>query len=129
MTAVVRAGAGRVLPLPGRTATELVSGAEGGYPVTVRRVCIPPEEAGPPRAGRGPHRHTGCTEVIAVQAGTGEFTAGTESWPVGPGDVIAVSPGDPHLTRNTGPGDLILLCFFPVPDLAAVTTEAGGPAR
>lgn len=127
MTAVIPAGAGRVLALPGRTATELVSGVEGDYPVTVRRVSIPPEGAGPGRAGRGPHRHAGCTEVIVVQAGTGEFTAGTDSWPVGPGDVIVVSPGDPHLTRNTGPGELVMLCFFPVPDLAAVTTEAGGP--
>jgi quercetin dioxygenase-like cupin family protein len=129
MTAVIWAGAGRVLRLPGRTATELVSGAEGGYPVTVRRVSIPAQNAEPAAARRSPHRHAGCTEVIAVLAGTGEFTAGTDSWPVGPGDVIVVSPGEPHLTRNTGPGELVTLCFFPVPDLAAVTTEAGGPSR
>jgi mannose-6-phosphate isomerase-like protein (cupin superfamily) len=135
MTAVIRAGAGRVLPLPGRTATELVSGAEGGYPVTVRRVSIPPGDAGlagharPAGPRRAPHRHADCTEVIVVLAGTGEFTAGTDSEPVGPGDVIVVSPGEPHLTRNTGTGELVTLCFFPVPDLAAVTTEAGGPPR
>ena len=129
MTAVIPAGTGRVLRLPGRTATELVSGAEGGYPVTVRRVSIPAEDAGPGAAHRGPHRHVGCTEVIVVQAGTGEFTAGMESWPVGAGDVIVVSPEEPHLTRNTGPGELVMLCFFPVPDLAAVTTEPGGPPQ
>ena len=129
MTAVIRAGAGRVLPLPGRTATELVSGAEGAYQVTVRRVSIPPADAGPGAVRRGPHRHAGCTEVIAVQAGNGEFTAGRDSWPVGPGDVIVVSPGEPHLTRNTGPGELVMLCVFPVPDLAAGTTEAGQPPR
>jgi quercetin dioxygenase-like cupin family protein len=129
VTAVISAGAGRVLPLPGRTATELVSGVEGGYPVTVRRVSIPPEDTGRAAARRGPHRHAGCTEVIVVLAGTGEFTAGSASWPVGPGDVIVVSPGEPHLTRNTGRGELVSLCFFPVPDLAAVTTEAGGPPR
>jgi hypothetical protein len=43
--------------------------------------------------------------------------------------VIVVSPGEPHLTRNTGPDELVSLCFFAVPDLAAVTTEAGGPPR
>lgn len=135
MTAVIPAGAGRVLPLPGRTATELVSGAEGGYPVTVRRVSIPPGTpglsgtTGPSATSRGPHRHEGCTEVIAILAGTGEFTAGSRSWPVGPGDLIVVSPGEPHLTRNTGPDELVSLCFFAVPDLAAVTTEAGGPSR
>lgn len=131
MTAVIRAGGGRQLALPGRTATELVSGTEGGYPVTVRRVSIPPERAaaGSGAARRGPHRHVGCTEVIVVLAGTGEFTAGTASWPVGPGDVIVVSPGEPHLTQNTGPEELVSLCFFPVTDLAAVTTEAGGAPR
>lgn len=129
MTAVIPAGAGRRLALPGRTAIELVSGAEGGYPVTVRQVSIPPEgeAARPGVARRGPHRHTDCTEVIVVLAGAGEFTAGPTTWSVGPGDVIVVSPGEPHLTRNTGPGELVSLCFFPVPDLAAVTTEVAGP--
>ena len=47
---------------------------------------------------------------------------------MGPGDVIVVSPGEPHQTRNTGPGELVSLCFFPVPDLAAVTTELPGEA-
>jgi mannose-6-phosphate isomerase-like protein (cupin superfamily) len=129
MTSVIPAGAGRVLPLPGRTAIELVSGAEGGYPVTVRRVSIPAGTVGSSATGRGPHRHEGCTEVIAILAGTGEFTAGSGSWPVGPGDLVVVSPGEPHLTRNTGPDELVSLCFFAVPDLAAVTTEAGGPSR
>ena len=35
MTDVIAAGGGRVLALPGRSAVELVSGAEGGYDVTV----------------------------------------------------------------------------------------------
>ena len=48
---------------------------------------------------------------------------------VHPGDVVVVSPGQPHRTRNTGSADLVSLCFFPVPDLAAVTTELPGPAR
>jgi mannose-6-phosphate isomerase-like protein (cupin superfamily) len=139
MTAVIRAGEGRRLSLPGRTSIELVSAAEGGYGVTVRRVTIPPEtghtsqpppghQAGPP-PGRGPHRHQGCEEVILIVDGTGEFVAGGSVSPVGPGDVVVVSPGEPHYTRNTGSGDLVSLCFFPVPDLAAVSTEQPGPAR
>lgn len=120
MTAVVRAGGGRQLSLPGRTAAELVSDAEGGYAVTVRRVTIPPEGSSAPR---GPHRHDGCEEVIAILAGTGEFTTGHGAWPVSAGDVVVVSPGEPHRTRNTGTTDLVTLCFFPVPDLPSVTTE------
>jgi mannose-6-phosphate isomerase-like protein (cupin superfamily) len=122
MTAVIPSGGGRQLSLPGRSAAELISGAEGGYGVTVRRVTIPPE--GPAAPSRGPHRHDGCTEVILILAGAGQFTADSGNWPVQPGDVIVVSPGESHRTRNTGQDDLVSLCFFPVPDLAAVTTEA-----
>jgi mannose-6-phosphate isomerase-like protein (cupin superfamily) len=127
VSAVIPAGQGRTLALPGRSAVELVSGAEGGYDVTVRRVTIPPEDGSAP--ARGPHRHDGCSEVILIVSGEGEFTTPSRNWPVGPGDVIVVSPGEPHRTRNTGPGDLVSLCFFPVADLAVVTSEpVGEPA-
>jgi mannose-6-phosphate isomerase-like protein (cupin superfamily) len=124
VTAVIGAGQGRALDLPGRSAVELISGAEGGYDVTVRRVTVAAEGGSGP--GRGPHRHDGCPEVILIVSGAGEFTTPSRSWLVGPGDVIVVSPGEPHQTRNTGPGDLVSLCFFPVPDLAAVTSELAG---
>lgn len=126
MSTVIPAGSGRRLSLPGRAATELASAAEGGYGVTVRRVTIPPEAGA---AARGPHRHEGCEEVIAILDGTGVFETSDGAVPVGPGDVVVVSPGEPHRTRNTGAGDLVSLCFFPVPDLAAVTAELPGPAR
>ena len=124
MTAVIAAGQGRALDLPGRSAVELISGAEGGYDVTVRRVTVPAEGGSGP--ARGPHRHDGGPEGILIVSGAGEFTTPSRAWPVGPGDVIVVSPGEPHQTRNTGPGDLVSLCFFPVPDLAAVTSEQAG---
>lgn len=121
MTAVIRAGSGRPLNLPGRSAVELASAAEGGFGVTVRRVTIPPGAPGAPE--RGPHRHEGCEEVILILTGTGVFETGDGAAPVGPGDVVVVSPGEPHRTRNTGAADLVSLCFFPVPDLPRVTTE------
>ncbi len=117
MTAVIRPGEGTVLTLPGRTATELVSAAQGGYDVTVRRVVIPPEDSA---GARGPHVHPDCPEAIVVQAGQGEFTAGDRAWPASPGDVLVVSAGQPHRTRNTGAEDLVLFCFFPVPVLTTV---------
>jgi mannose-6-phosphate isomerase-like protein (cupin superfamily) len=120
VTAVIRSGGGRALALAGRSAEELVSGTAGGYGVTLRKVTIPPEDGD---AARGPHRHEGCEEVMVIVAGAGEFTAGARAWPVGPGDVVVVSAGQPHRTRNTGTDDLVSLCFFAVPDLAAVTTE------
>jgi quercetin dioxygenase-like cupin family protein len=123
MTAVIRPGQGRLLTLPGRTATELISAAAGGYDVTVRRVVIPP--GGAPR---GQHVHPDCTEIILVMAGDGEFASGDESWPARPGDVIVVSPGQPHRTSNTGGGDLVLCCFFPVPVLTTVEGPPPGTA-
>lgn len=121
MTGVVQARQGRRLTLPGRAATELISATEGGYGVTVRRVVIPPEGDSP---GRRPHQHDGCEEVIAILEGHGELMTAVGAEPVGPGDVLVISPGEAHFTRNTGPGDLVSLCFFPVPDLASVTREA-----
>jgi mannose-6-phosphate isomerase-like protein (cupin superfamily) len=117
VTAVIHPGQWHVLSLPGRTATELVSAAEGGYDVTVRRVVIPPDGVS---GTRGPHIHPDCAEVILVLAGSGEFTAGDQAWPAGPGDVMVVSAGQPHRTRNTGGEDLVLYCFFPVPAITTV---------
>lgn len=134
MSAVIPSGAGRRLSLPGRTAVELVSGSEGGYGVTVRRVGIPPEslpvsKGTGDRAGgvRGPHRHDGCEEIILILSGRGEFITAEGSWSLGPGDVVVVSPGEPHRTRNIGREELVSMCFFPVPDLTAVSAELPGP--
>jgi len=46
---------------------------------------------------------------------------------VGPGDAIVVTPSEPHHTRKPGDGDLVMLCFFPVPDLQRATAELPGP--
>lgn len=121
MTTVLRAGDGEVLVLPGRSVVELVSGSVGGYGVTVRYVQIPPE--GPEGSGRGPHRHEGCEEVMLVVQGSGDLHAGPDVWPVREGDTVVVSPGVPHQTRNTGDGDLILMCVFPIPNVGAVSSE------
>ena len=79
MTAVIPAGQGRPLTLPVRAAVELISGAEGGYYVTARRVTVPAEDGSGP--ARGPHRHDGCPEVILIVSGAGEFTTPTRTWP------------------------------------------------
>ena len=43
--------------------------------------------------------------------------------PIGPGDVVLIPPNEKHMTRNTGSEPLVLLCFFPAPDVTAHTTE------
>jgi quercetin dioxygenase-like cupin family protein len=48
---------------------------------------------------------------------------------VGPGDLVVVPPGVPHATVATGTSDLVLVCFFPHPELAANIEELTGPER
>ena len=40
--------------------------------------------------------------------------------PVQPGDIVLIPPNEKHMTRNTGTEPLVLLCFFPTPDVAQV---------
>ena len=49
--------------------------------------------------------------------------------PVGPGDLVLVPTGVPHATVAHGRRGLVLVCFFPHPDLAANTEELAGPER
>ncbi|HET9719813.1 MAG TPA: cupin domain-containing protein [Solirubrobacteraceae bacterium] len=119
MSGVLRTG--RSLTLPGRSAIELASGEQGGYETTVRRVTIPP--GGASQARRGPHRHDSCEEIMIILSGAGELRAEDETWAVAPGDVVVVSRGALHRTRNTGSDDLVLLCVLPVADVAGVTHE------
>ena len=45
------------------------------------------------------------------------------TYPAGPGDILLVPPGEKHMTVNTGREPLVLLCFFPTPDVGVGTTE------
>ncbi len=48
------------------------------------------------------HRHDEC-ELFVILEGTGNIEAdGTEIIPIGKGDVVAISPFDKHVLRNTG---------------------------
>jgi mannose-6-phosphate isomerase-like protein (cupin superfamily) len=39
--------------------------------------------------------------------------------PIKPGDIVLIPAGEKHMTRNTGNVPLVLLCFFPTPDVSA----------
>ena len=71
----------------------------------------------------GPHLHRDFEECIYVLSGQGTMHAESGQYPAGPGDILLVPPGEKHMTVNTGREPLVLLCFFPVPDVAAGTTE------
>lgn len=114
---------GRRLGLPGRSAIEMVSG-EIGSRVTFRIVEIPVPQSG--EALRGPHLHHGYEECIYVLKGEGRTLSESGELTVKEGDVVLVPPQEKHVTRNTGSEPLILLCFFPTPDITATTENFPG---
>ena len=112
---------GKRLGLPGRSSVEVVSGDAGAEQMTFRIVEIAPTVAGAPP--RGPHVHRGFEECIYVQSGQGFTETASARHPVAPGDTVVVPAGELHVTHNTGDTPLVLLCFFPVPGIAAATRE------
>jgi mannose-6-phosphate isomerase-like protein (cupin superfamily) len=113
------------MSLPGRRSLEIVSGAKGARAVTLRRVEIPvPRPGEPPRA---PHCHADFEECIYVLSGVGMTEADSGRYPLRAGDTILIPPGEMHVTHNTGSEPLVLLCFFPVADVAARSTREAKP--
>jgi mannose-6-phosphate isomerase-like protein (cupin superfamily) len=108
------------LGLPGRTSLEPVSG-ETGSRMSFRIAEIAP--AKPDDKPRGPHLHDGFEECIYVLKGTGTTVAESGEIPIKPGDIVLIPANEKHMTRNTGAEPLVLLCFFPDPDVSARTTE------
>ena len=108
------------LGLPGRTSLEPVSG-EIGSRVTFRiaEIAVPREGDKP----RGPHVHDGYEECIYVLKGTGTTVAESGEIDIKPGDIVLIPAGEKHMTRNTGTEPLVLLCFFPTPDVSRSTQE------
>ena len=120
MARLLKQSEAKRLGLPGRTSLEPVSG-EVGSRVTFRIAEIPvPQPADKPR---GPHLHREFEECIYVLSGEGRTLAESGEIAIKPGDIVLIPPGEKHMTRNTGSVPLVLLCFFPVPDVTAETVE------
>lgn len=122
MARVYRRGEGQPLRLPGRSALEIVSGERGAKSVTLRLVEI---AAKPGAAERSSHHHAEAEECIFVLSGEGTTFADSGEFALRAGDTLLIPPGENHVTRNTGSSPLVLLCFFPVPDIRAGTREPG----
>jgi quercetin dioxygenase-like cupin family protein len=112
---------GKRLVLPGRISHEIVCGEAGARGVTVRLVEIPPAKPG--EGARGPHVHHGFEECIHVLAGQGVAHCGGREHQLEPGDTLLVPAGEKHKTICTGSKPLMLVCFFPVPDIRPGTEE------
>jgi quercetin dioxygenase-like cupin family protein len=118
MARLLRQTQGKQLGLPGRSSLEMVSGEIGSL-LTFRVVEIPAPKPG--ESLRGPHRHNGYEECIYVLKGEGLMSCDSGELTLKPGEVVLVPSGEKHVTRNTGIESLILLCFFPTPDVGGST--------
>jgi quercetin dioxygenase-like cupin family protein len=118
---VLTQAAAKSMGLPGRKSLEIVSGEKGSQAVTLRLVEIPVPQPG--EKPRGRHFHNGFEECIHVMSGEGCTEADSGNYPLKPGDTILIPSGEKHATRNTGKEPLVLLCFFPVPDISQRTHE------
>jgi len=121
MARVLTQSEAKNMGLPGRNSLEIVSGEKGSQAVTLRLVEIPVPRAG--ETPRGRHFHNGFEECIYVLSGTGYTEADSGNHPLKAGDTILIPSGEKHATRNTGKEPLVLLCFFPVPDISKRTEE------
>ena len=120
MARLLKQSEAKKLGLPGRTSLEPVSGEIGS------RVSFRIAEVAVPKPGdkpRGPHRHNGFEECIYVLRGTGVNHSESGQIPINPGDIVLIPANEKHMTVNTGTEPLVLLCFFPVPDVTKGTTE------
>lgn len=121
MATVFRQADSPQLKLPGRSATEMVSGPRGSKAVSLRVVEVPVPQ--PDETLRGPHVHTYFEECMYVLSGEGVTQTDTGSYPLKPGEAILVPAGEAHVTRNTGTVPLVLLCFFPAPEMTVGTHD------
>ncbi len=57
-----------------------------------------------------PHYHPRTEEIYYILTGVGQMRIGAETRAVGPGDAIAIPPGQVHQITNTGGEQLKFLC-------------------
>lgn len=127
MARLFKQGEAKELGLPGRKAMEIVSGERGARGVTLRIVEIAPVKPGDEL--RAAHQHSDFEECIYTLAGQGTTFADSGEYKMRAGDTLLMPAGEKHVTRNTGSEPLVLLCFFPVADIAAATQEPGVSSR
>ena len=127
MARVFKQAEAKRIGLPGRNVLKILSGEQGAGGVTLRLVEVPVPAPGD--LMRGPHYHSNFEECIYVLAGVGTTFADSGEYTLLPGDTILMPPGERHLTRNTGNEPLLLLCFFPVADIAPGTHDADFSAK
>lgn len=70
----------------------------------------------PPGGEIGQETHTHVEQTLYLQSGTGEAILNGKTTPVGPGDVVVVTPGTQHNFRNTGTVSLQIFTTYAPPN-------------
>lgn len=68
--------------------------------------------------GRRAHRHPRSEEIVYIEAGSGSVWIDGETHRVSRGDVVRIPQGAAHATIPDDGSEMVLVCFFPHPDLA-----------
>lgn len=77
----------------------------------------------PPGGDVGQETHKHVEQVLYFQSGTGEAVLNGKTTPIGPGDVVVVTPGTQHNFRNTGKVPLQIFTTYAPPNHIDGTVE------
>lgn len=77
----------------------------------------------PPGEEIGSEVHKGNDQILSFVSGSGEAQVGSETQPVGAGDVVAVPAGAEHNFVNTGDEPLVIYTVYGPPDHAPGTVH------
>lgn len=89
--------------------SEIREWAGPGYPAPARNQSLA-EATVAPGASTAAHFHRASEELYLVTAGRGLLRIGTEEREVETGDCAVIPPGTVHQLRNTGAGELVVVC-------------------
>lgn len=107
---VVHAGELTYRDLPGRQSADPFAAVAGGESAA-RKVTIDPVQR------RSPHRHPHSEEVTYVVSGRGSVWLDGSFHRVEAGTWVRIPAGTPHATLADPGQQLVLVCFFPHPQL------------
>jgi quercetin dioxygenase-like cupin family protein len=103
-----------------RVFARIAGGAQGGHTFIAFENVLLPGAVVPL------HQHA-VEEVLVCLAGEAECSFnGGSSEPYAAGSVVVIPANTPHTLRNTGPGEMRQLSFFPAPSQDTVWLEPQG---
>lgn len=102
--------------LPGRASADPLAGLAAAASIRIVRPRRTPD--------RRAHMHPRSEEIMYVAAGSGQVWIDGARHRVTAGDIVHIARGAAHATVPDHDGAMLLVCFFPDPDLASNMVEA-----